>query len=46
MEQYAAKNRYGHTVAGTMAQTFHWIDVMTICHATEREELLLAAMDA
>lgn len=46
LPQPAAKNRYGHTVAGTMAQTFHWIDVMTICHATEREELLLAAMDA
>ena len=46
LPQPASKNRYGHTVAGTMAQTFHWIDVMTICHATEREELLLAAMDA
>lgn len=28
-----------------MAQTFHWAEVMTICHATEREDLLLDAME-
>mgnify|MGYP000843897157 FL=1 len=44
--QDAAKNRYGYAVAGNMAQTFHWVDVMTICHATEREELLLEVMEA
>lgn len=44
--QGVAKNRYGHTVAGIMAQTFHWVEVMTICHATEREDLLLEVMEA
>ena len=44
--QNAAKNRYGYTIAGNMAQTFHWVDIMTICHATEREELLLEVMEA
>lgn len=46
MPQHAVKNRYRHDVAGIMAQTFHWVEVMTICHATEREDLLLEVMDA